>query len=234
MKIIETYNTNKTKFSAVIDRLMKYFNLTQSKDLSEQLGVNYATFSTWIRRDKIPYELLVDLCLKENISLDWLLAGIKNDNLYAIDHDATYFTIVGQNGRILVRDNFSTPGSTTWMDFFSNSNWGNLTDVFFNGTNSIIVGSAGRVVTGTAENGFSSRGAITSLDLFSVSGSGNSLIAVGQDGIIYHSSNGGTSWRAGIQSTEFTLMDIHYDLELNEIFTVGDRGTMQFGTDKIN
>ena len=157
-----------------------------------------------------------------------------NDNLYAIDHDATYFTIVGQNGRILVRDNFSTPGSTTWMDFFSNSNWGNLTDVFFNGTNSIIVGSAGRVVTGTAENGFSSRGAITSLDLFSVSGSGNSLIAVGQDGIIYHSSNGGTSWRAGIQSTEFTLMDIHYDLELNEIFTVGDRGTMQFGTDKIN
>jgi len=82
MKIIETYNTNKTKFSAVIERLMKYFNLTQSKDLSEQLGVNYATFSTWIRRDKIPYELLVDLCLKESISLDWLLAGVKNDNLY--------------------------------------------------------------------------------------------------------------------------------------------------------
>ena len=82
MKIIETYNMNKTQFSEIIDRLLKYFDFNHSKNLSEKLGVNYATFSTWIRRDKIPYKLLVDLCIKENISLDWLLAGIKNKNLY--------------------------------------------------------------------------------------------------------------------------------------------------------
>ncbi|PHR70917.1 MAG: hypothetical protein COA66_10650 [Arcobacter sp.] len=82
MKIIESYNENKTSFSAIIERLMTYFNVSQSKDLSDLLEVNYATFSTWIRREKIPYELLIALCLKKGISLDWLLAGIKSDNLY--------------------------------------------------------------------------------------------------------------------------------------------------------
>ncbi len=82
MKIIESYNENKTHFSAIIERLMRYFNVSQSKDLSDLLEVNYATFSTWIRREKIPYELLIELCLKKGISLDWLLAGVKNENLY--------------------------------------------------------------------------------------------------------------------------------------------------------
>ncbi len=82
MKIIETYNKDNTSFSAIIDRLMKYFHVTQTKDLSDLLNVNYATFSTWIRREKIPYELLIDLCLKKGISLDWLLSGVKNSNLY--------------------------------------------------------------------------------------------------------------------------------------------------------
>ncbi len=82
MKIIESYNENKTSFSAIIERLMTYFNVSQSKDLSDLLEVNYATFSTWIRREKIPYELLIALCIKRDISLDWLLAGVKNDNLY--------------------------------------------------------------------------------------------------------------------------------------------------------
>ncbi|MCP4969231.1 MAG: hypothetical protein GY932_01400 [Arcobacter sp.] len=82
MKIIETYNKDNTSFTAIIDRLMKYFHVTQTKDLSDLLNVNYATFSTWIRREKIPYELLIDLCLKKGISLDWLLSGVKNSNLY--------------------------------------------------------------------------------------------------------------------------------------------------------
>ncbi len=82
MKIIESYNENKSNFSAIIERLMTYFNVSQSKDLSDLLEVNYATFSTWIRREKIPYKLLIALCLKRDISLDWLLVGVKNDNLY--------------------------------------------------------------------------------------------------------------------------------------------------------
>lgn len=82
MKIIESYNSETTSFSAIIERLMKYFNVTQSKDLSDLLNVNYATFSTWIRREKIPYELLIELSIKKGISLDWLLAGANSANLY--------------------------------------------------------------------------------------------------------------------------------------------------------
>lgn len=82
MKIIESYNSEMTSFSAIIERLMKYFNVTQSKDLSDLLNVNYATFSTWIRREKIPYELLIELSIKKGISLDWLLAGANSANLY--------------------------------------------------------------------------------------------------------------------------------------------------------
>ncbi len=82
MKIIETYNSETTSFSAIIERLMKYFNVSQSKDLSDLLNVNYATFSTWIRREKIPYELLIELSIKKGISLDWLLVGVTNANLY--------------------------------------------------------------------------------------------------------------------------------------------------------
>jgi hypothetical protein len=82
MKIIESYNSERTSFSAIIERLMKYFNVTQFKDLSDLLNVNYATFSTWIRREKIPYELLIELSIKKGISLDWLLAGANSANLY--------------------------------------------------------------------------------------------------------------------------------------------------------
>lgn len=73
---------NQPQFSIILDRLMEYFCLNHIKDLSEKLNVKYATLSTWIRRDKIPYELLIDIAIKRDISLDWLLRGIKNSDLY--------------------------------------------------------------------------------------------------------------------------------------------------------
>jgi len=82
MNITKSNSTTNIKFTDIVTRLMKYFDVINSKDLSEKLGVNYATLSTWIRREKIPYELLIDLCVKAKISLDWLLAGVVNDTLY--------------------------------------------------------------------------------------------------------------------------------------------------------
>ena len=147
-----------------------------------------------------------------------------SDDLFAISHDDDYFVAVGANGRLLVRDNVATPGATTWMDNFSNASWGDLHDIFFNGNNCVIVGDAGRLVTGTAMTVFSG-GNITPLDLFSVSGSGNQTIAVGQDGVTFYSRDGGGSWYESVQGSEFTLWDVHYNGNNNTFYTVGDRGT---------
>jgi len=69
-------------FLNITDRLMEVFEVKNLKDLSAVLDVNYATFSTWLRRDKIPYDLLVSLCVEKKISLDWLLLDKKCEGLY--------------------------------------------------------------------------------------------------------------------------------------------------------
>jgi len=83
-KSIQKQNVN---FSGIIEKLMKFFDVANTKDLSARLEVNCATFSTWIRRDKIPYELLITLCLKQNISLDWLLLDLNHDRLYGQENN---------------------------------------------------------------------------------------------------------------------------------------------------
>jgi len=82
LKIVEECDMNRAKFSKVLERLMVYFEVNNLKDLSKKLKVKYPTLSTWIRRDKIPYELLINLAIQKNISLDWLLIGSKSNNSY--------------------------------------------------------------------------------------------------------------------------------------------------------
>jgi phage repressor protein C with HTH and peptisase S24 domain len=82
MKISEFKSEADYSFLKITDRLMEVFGVKNLKDLSAVLDVNYATFSTWLRRDKIPYELLVSLSVEKKISLDWLLLGSKSEGLY--------------------------------------------------------------------------------------------------------------------------------------------------------
>jgi|GEM_PF-1797645 len=158
----------------------------------------------------------------------------NTDDLLAVTHDDDYFVAIGRSGRILVRNNTVEPGGTTWMDFFSNASWGNLNDIFFNGSTCVIVGDAGQLVTGTAMTGFTGGSLGTSLNMFSVSGSGNNAIAVGQDGISLYSRDGGGSWHSTVQASEFTLFDVQYHGNSNQFYTVGERGTFLSGTSNIN
>ncbi len=155
------------------------------------------------------------------------------DNLLAVTHDDQYFVAVGENGRLIVRNNSILPGATTWMDLFSNASWGNLNDVFFNGTNCVIVGDAGQLVTGTAATAFTGA-TISPFNLYSVSGNGNKVIAVGQDGVTLFSRDGGGSWYNSVQGSEFNLWDVYYHGNSDNIYTVGDRGTFLSGTSNIN
>jgi len=58
-----------------LERLCVIYNVNNNKQLSEKIGINYNTVSTWIKRDTIPYDVLYSLISPKNISFDWLLSG---------------------------------------------------------------------------------------------------------------------------------------------------------------
>lgn len=62
----------------VLKKLRKYYQVPNNRQLANKLGIKYNTLSTWVQRNKIPYELLTEISQNENISLDWIL----NDNIY--------------------------------------------------------------------------------------------------------------------------------------------------------
>ncbi len=59
----------------ILDRLKIFYNVKSNKELADKLKVKYNTLTTWIQRNKIPFELLTQLTQNENLSFDWLLTG---------------------------------------------------------------------------------------------------------------------------------------------------------------
>lgn len=58
-----------------LQRLQKVYKVSNNRKLSEAIGVNYNTLSTWIKRESIPYDFFNKLVQEESISFDWLLFG---------------------------------------------------------------------------------------------------------------------------------------------------------------
>ena len=59
----------------VLKRLANLLNTHSDSELAKALGVAKNTVSSWRTRNKIPYEKVVELSAKENISLDTLIFG---------------------------------------------------------------------------------------------------------------------------------------------------------------
>lgn len=51
------------------------------KDVAEALGVSQMNFATMKKRDKIPFNELLDFCAKKAISINWLLYGQSPESL---------------------------------------------------------------------------------------------------------------------------------------------------------
>jgi phage repressor protein C with HTH and peptisase S24 domain len=62
----------------ILERLKKYYKVENNRQLAEKLEINYQTLNTWLKRNKIPYDLLFKIGQNENISYDWLLTGEGN------------------------------------------------------------------------------------------------------------------------------------------------------------
>jgi len=68
----------------VISKLKLIANLHSNIELSSILNISYNTLNTWIKREKIPQEVLIEFCKKFNCSLDYLLLDKKNNiNLFS-------------------------------------------------------------------------------------------------------------------------------------------------------
>ena len=62
----------------VIDKMKKILNINSNIELANFLKVSYNTLNTWIKRGKIPQEVIYDFCQKQNCSFDYLLTN-KNE-----------------------------------------------------------------------------------------------------------------------------------------------------------
>lgn len=51
------------------------------KDIAGLLGISQMNFATMKKRDKIPYEELLDFCAKRSIAINWLLYGQSPESL---------------------------------------------------------------------------------------------------------------------------------------------------------
>ena len=60
---------------AVLDRLKDCLELATDMALAARLGSDRANLSKWRRRNSVPYDRIVTLCVSVGIDLDWILTG---------------------------------------------------------------------------------------------------------------------------------------------------------------
>lgn len=63
------------KLDEILDRLYKAIGITKNSDFCEKYDVKPNTLSTWRKRNTIPYDFIMEIAEKENISLEWLFSN---------------------------------------------------------------------------------------------------------------------------------------------------------------
>lgn len=82
---------------SVIDRIKKTFNVNKDKEIADILGVTNQAFANWRNRNKIPFEEIISLCLRENIDLKYILNGeIDEGKIKKIDFREENHKIIEQ------------------------------------------------------------------------------------------------------------------------------------------
>ncbi|RWU21034.1 transcriptional regulator [Pseudomonas alkylphenolica] len=62
-------------FAAVLSRMKLITGTTTDAELSYALKISPQTLSSWKGRNSTPYSLCIDLAVRYEVSLDWLLLG---------------------------------------------------------------------------------------------------------------------------------------------------------------
>lgn len=73
-------NTN--NFNEIMDKIKKCLNITSDTELAEKMELSRSNYSERKQRNSIPYENLINLCKKENISIDYILKNEIKSSFY--------------------------------------------------------------------------------------------------------------------------------------------------------
>ena len=60
-------------FKDILDKLYSALNIKSDIEFCRKYGIKKNTLSTWKARNKIPFELLIEISQNENLDLNWLL-----------------------------------------------------------------------------------------------------------------------------------------------------------------
>lgn len=76
--------------NAAIERIMKAYGFRFRNDLCRQAGISSSTLSTWLGRNKLPGELLIQCALDTGVAIDWLVTGDGDASVITSKKSATH------------------------------------------------------------------------------------------------------------------------------------------------
>lgn len=66
-------------FDEVFNRIKEKLGFKSDKEMYEYMGVIQGTFTNWRRRNSIPYDNINSICFKENLDLNYIYSGKKEE-----------------------------------------------------------------------------------------------------------------------------------------------------------
>jgi len=157
--------------------------------------------------------------------ITWSVASSSTPNLNGVNHFGSQTWLVGDNGFIGSMDSYSADT----LNISAPITGANLNGIDFNTQQGWIVGDNGTIltsVTSTSSISWVSQSSGTTNNLRSVSFVDNlNGWAVGDGGVILHTSNGGVNWSTQISSTANNLRSVSFADSLHG-WAVGDSGTI--------
>ena len=83
----------------VLDRIYEIVGVKNRNQLSQKIGKTPSTIAGWIERDKVPMDILYKIADKHNVSMDFLLDGIRKSE-YTTDETTNGYWIKKINQKV--------------------------------------------------------------------------------------------------------------------------------------
>jgi len=80
MNNIKIKGAEMTDIKMVITKLKEIAKVDSNIELANYFDISYNTLNTWIKRGKIPQDVLLEFCIKNSCSLDYILLNKELDN----------------------------------------------------------------------------------------------------------------------------------------------------------
>lgn len=87
-------------FEEITNRLLALTNIKNKSQLAKEMDVSTATMGNWKRRNKIPYEEIITICLKYKIDINYIFSGAETELNILNNSVNKNITITGDNNKV--------------------------------------------------------------------------------------------------------------------------------------